>query len=203
MTNRNDVVDGKLTYQHHKLAGALKLVPKQRRRVCVDIGGHVGLWSVHLAKAFQHVHAFEPVDLHRRLFRANVPMENVTLHACALGDMAGQVIMKTGPASSGDTHVASVLSPMDVGDADMRTLDSFCLNEVDFIKIDTEGFELPIVQGARDTILRNRPIMVVEQKDKEAEHRGRPPKEALKYLLAIGMVELRKPMSGDYFLGWP
>lgn len=44
----------------------------------------------------------------------------------------------------------------------LRTLDSFAFEHVDVIKIDVEGGELDIVRGARATIARWRPLLLVE-----------------------------------------
>ena len=43
-----------------------------------------------------------------------------------------------------------------------RTLDSFELPEVDFLKIDVEGHEVQVLAGARDTLRRCRPIVLIE-----------------------------------------
>lgn len=43
-----------------------------------------------------------------------------------------------------------------------KTLDSFQFDEVDIIKIDVEGYELQVLEGASDTIKRNRPIVQIE-----------------------------------------
>jgi hypothetical protein len=85
MRNRNEVVDGKLTYQHHKLQEAMKWV--RNWRTAVDVGAHCGLWSMHLAKRFKQLHAFEPVADHRECFAKNVPtyLAQVTLHPSKKG----------------------------------------------------------------------------------------------------------------------
>src|SRR5205814_1242528 len=103
-------------------------------------------------------HAFEPINEHRECFEKNVPMPR-SLHAVALGVTSGWVNMETAPGSSGSTHVVSGR-----GETEMRTLDSFELNFVDFIKIDCEGYEPQVLQGAKATLERCRPCVIVEQK---------------------------------------
>jgi len=44
----------------------------------------------------------------------------------------------------------------------MTTLDSFAFDDVSFIKIDVEGAELDVLEGARQTVERHRPRLVVE-----------------------------------------
>jgi FkbM family methyltransferase len=104
MKKRNVWVDGKLTYQYHKLQAAMPFVKKHD--CAVDVGAHVGFWSMHLAKQFKTLHSFEPVALHRDCYIRNVEMHaGVQLHAKCLGDKPGSVAMHTTQGSSGDTWV--------------------------------------------------------------------------------------------------
>lgn len=194
MTKMNRRVDGKLTYQLHKLEAALELVPQFR--TAVDIGAHVGLWSMHLVKRFHWVEAVEPVALHRELFLQNVQAQNVTLHACALGEQSGSVSMKTSPHSSGDTVVAGE------GDIPMHRLDDLMAHDdVDFIKLDCEGYELHALRGAEQLLRRCRPVICVEQKPGKAQGFGLPQTGAVAYLQGLG-AKVRKEISGDFLLSW-
>jgi hypothetical protein len=47
-------------------------------------------------------------------------------------------------------------------DIEVRTLDSYQFSDVDIIKIDVEGMEVPLLQGAEQTIRRNRPWILIE-----------------------------------------
>ena len=194
--------DGRLAYQHHKLMATIPFIRSDRRRTAIDVGAHVGTWAMTMVRMFDRVEAFEPVELHRRIFRLNVTGPRARLHGFALGREAGHVRLSHDPTDTGDTFVNEVLPPDTAGDADMRTLDSFAFKEVDFIKIDVEGFELDVLQGGERTILDNRPLMVVEQKGREADHRGRPAGEAVRFLKSLGMTELQV-ITGDHIMGWP
>ena len=97
--------DGKATYQIHKLDACLARLPRNSFAVCVDVGAHVGLWSMWLAKAFRKVHAFEPMGQHADLFQLNVSDENVVLHRMALGDKPGFCKVMSVGESSGDAFV--------------------------------------------------------------------------------------------------
>lgn len=199
MRKNNRRVKGRLTYQFEKFEAAMRFVPT--RRVAIDVGAHVGLWTYWIARNFQRVHAFEPSAVHRQCWMKNMvdSGENTTLYPMALGDREGRVNLHTGPSSSGDTHV--VLA--DEGDVVMQTLDSFNFTNVDFLKVDVEGFEYHVLKGAEETLTRERPIVVVEQKGHEHKYFGAPPQQALAYLQTLGMAPMTKPISGDFIMGWP
>lgn len=198
MRERNEVVDGRLTYQYHKLREAMGWVKKFR--VACDVGGHIGTWSSHLARKFQYVHAFEPVPLFRQCFEKNVPMKNVLLYACALGSVSGRMVrMVVDPADTGGTHIDATAES---GDTVMRKLDEFDLQELDFLKVDCEGAEASVIEGARDTIRRCKPCCVIEQKQhKMAQNYGTSGTPAVDLLKGMG-AKVRKEMSGDWILSW-
>lgn len=195
MTKVNLRIDGRLSYQYSKLEKALSFCKQFRN--AVDIGAHCGLISFHLVKKFQHTYAFEPVKEHRECFMKNVE-GSYTLFASALGANNDYCSMQTTNGSSGDTHVIVDHA----GGIQMHPLDEFGLNDVDFIKIDVEGFEQEIIKGALRTIQRDHPVIMVECKGHEAKHFGFEKLGAVKLLESIGMKQLCPPMSGDYFLGW-
>lgn len=195
MRQANDRRHGRLTYQATKYDLVIRHV-KQRRAV-VDVGGHIGLWSFLMACDFEHVVAFEPTPLHAALWRENMAgRENAILHECALGSHVASIAMKTHTAdSSGDTRIAGE------GDIPMQTLDSFALQDVDLIKVDTEGYEFNVLRGAQETLLRCKPTVIVEQKRDHSLYFGIPKLEAVHYLESLGAT-LRAEQSGDYILAW-
>lgn len=194
MVKKGDVVDGRPAYQHHKLVKALSFV--QQWRTAVDVGGHCGLWSTHLEKRFQLLHAFEPVAVHRQCFERNVAMrDGVLLYPVALGEKAGTVSIRTAQTSSGDSWVDGD------GDIPLVRLDDYDLPDVDFIKLDCEGYELFALRGAEATLRRCHPVVCVEQKPGRAQKFGLQETEAVDYLQGLG-ARVLSVMSGDYILGW-
>lgn len=194
MQQRNEIVNGKPTYQHHKLTKALSFV--KQFRTAVDVGGHCGLWSMHLEQKFQFLHAFEPVALHRKCFVRNVAQrEGVVLYPVALGEKEGSVSIHTANESSGDSWVDGD------GDIPLKRLDDFDLHDVDFIKLDCEGYELFALRGGEETLKRCHPVVCVEQKPGRAQKWELGETDAVTYLESLGAKLLGK-MSGDYILGW-
>jgi FkbM family methyltransferase len=202
------IVDGKLTYQYKKLEALLEYV--KNWRTAVDVGGHCGLWSMHLVKRFQHVHAFEPVPIHREAYKLNVGANgnNYTLHACAMGNEDGEVQMSTYRFSTGSAHVGYMdTNEYEAGEKEfiitvpLKRLDSFGLKDVDLMKLDCEGYELFTLQGGEELLKANKPAIVVEQKPGRGQKYLLKQTAAVDYLQSLGAV-LRKEMSGDFIMSW-
>jgi len=202
MEKRNEIVKGKPTYQYHKLRAAVDLCPPDRRRRAIDVGAHCGLWSMHLADEFAAVVAFEPLEAHRACFYLNVTNGAVELWPNALGDSDPiEIDMTTDPTSSGDTRVREAGSiAKSSGVVELRRLDGWRFDHVDFIKIDCEGYELPVLRGATETILHHRPVICVEQKPKHAQRYGFAETEAVAWLEKQHGYRVAKILSGDYMM---
>lgn len=193
--NLGHKLNGRQAYQGKKQELAMSYV--RQFRTAVDVGGHVGFHSFNLAHAFAQVHTFEPVALHRECFAINTQgLTNITLHACALGKAAGSVSMNTELGSSGNTTVGGP------GSIPMVTLDSLDLQDVDYMKLDVEGWEANVIVGAEQTIKAFHPVIMVEQKRDFSARFGIPQKEAVKILLGWGYKEVRE-VSGDHILVHP
>lgn len=203
MTKSGEIVHGRGTYQIKKLRAATAFC--RDYRVAVDIGAHCGLWSMQLERLFDRVEAFEPVAAHRECFQLNLyGKERVRLHDCALGAHAGYVRMETAPTSSGDTRVAEECEALDFEPADdlcpLRMLDSFELEQVDFMKLDCEGYELNALLGGSNTIARCLPVIIVEQKPGRAQRFGLAETGAVQWLEQTHGYACAREMSGDYIL---
>ena len=140
-----------------------------REGTAVDIGAHCGTWTTVMAKHFQHVYAFEP---NRQVFRnlsANLALKNltnVTEHMVGIGEKEEQLIYKFRSPDGGGNGFADLGKrdecEMDTCILPVKTLDSFNLQNVKLIKVDVEGFELQVLKGARETIRRCQPALVLE-----------------------------------------
>lgn len=170
-------------------------------RTALDIGANVGLWSRDLVPRFQRVVAFEPVDIFRECLTLNVSLkENFVIETCALGERAGQVEMIITEDNMGHTHVDP--ASFGRGSTEIRTLDSFDYTDIDYIKIDCEGFEYRVLQGAEDTIKRCRPVIVVEQKPHDIYSEQYHQHAAVDLLQSWGMKKVDQ-VKDDWIMGWP
>ena len=184
-------LDGVGLYQYNKLKAALAYV--KNWRTAVDVGAHCGLWSMQLCKRFKTVHAFEPVERHRECLSLNAP--TALIYPYALGDKDGMVRLSKGVRSTGDTHISNDGEYV----SEARRLDSFGLKEVDFVKLDCEGYELFVLRGGENLIDVCKPAIIVEQKPGKGRTFGLGDTEAVDWLLWKGYT-LRGEIAGDYIL---
>ena len=168
-----------------------------RRRRALDIGAHVGFWSRWLAHHFARVEAFEPQALLRECLHANVESANLAIHEVALGDRHGSVSLELDPANTGMSHVVDGAP----GNAPLMMLDEFGFDDVDFIKLDAEGYELFVLKGGVETLMRNRPFVLVEQTEWNARY-GQPEEAAVAFLESLGARIVQRMSKYDFLLGW-
>lgn len=181
------------TYQYHKYEAAMKWVGK--KRTAIDVGAFVGQWSRVMSMDFERVVAFEPVLDYRDCWNINMEsVDNAEMIGIALGNMSGDVrLMNYTEGSYGDTRIMDADDNGDlVGTADMRPLDSFHIDRVDLIKIDCEGYEKQVIEGAMLTLERNKPVVIIEQKKNL---------DALEPLESLGAIQ-RDVIRGDYIYSW-
>jgi len=184
--------DGRAAYQRRKYLAAMAFVAEPAH--FVDVGAHVGLWSMQAEQDFERVTAFEPVDAHAALFTMNV--YRARLYRVALGAARDEVEMVTPETSTGDTFVGGP------GTTPMRMLDDFTFERIDLLKIDVEGYELPVCAGAVRTLKRCKPVIVIEQKGHDAGRHGFEAGAAAAFLRDLGAADLCKEMGGDRIMGW-
>jgi FkbM family methyltransferase len=186
-------LNGRQAYQGKKQVAALR--PCKQHRVAIDVGAHVGLWSYNLAHEFATVFAFEPVAEHRACFEKNLQGvgQHVHLKAMALGAIEGSVSIASEQGSSGNSTVSGK------GEIPMHTLDALGLQDVDFIKIDVEGYEENVLRGGEATIAMFKPVIIVEQKRDMSTRFGLKTLGAVDFLRTLG-YKIVEEISGDYIM---
>ena len=165
----------------------------------LDIGAHDGLLTIPLARLpNSHVHAFEPLpSAMARLGAALITTfgavpPHVTLHPEALGAETGEALL-TVPVLEGVAQEQWASISKDYAEHRSVTteahpvrvipLDSLGLRQVTAIKLDAEGAEQEVLQGARQTLTRCRPILSVEI---EERHRAGSTRDVPALLGALG-----------------
>lgn len=170
----------------------------RRRGVAIDVGSHIGFWSFFLAMKFEKVEAFEPDTEYRECFAVNCTAPNITLHSTALGDTTGMVKLTRHKYNSGQSHIDEVGDPSAV-EIPIAPLDFYGFPKVDFIKIDVEGYEYKVLLGAEKTLLKHKPVVIIEQKN--ILRYGAKRHDAREYLESLGAVLVRQVVD-DCIMGW-
>ena len=188
--------DGRRIYQFNHLDRCFNYLAERPRRIAIDIGAHVGFWTYYLTKSFIHVHSFEPLKRHIECFKKNIAADNVTLHSYGLSNKKENRLLIYDDKNSGGTFV----DPKKIGDTAFVRLDDFKFSEIDFIKIDVEGYEEFILQGAEETLIRNKPIIIIEQKESSIKYNIER-YEAVKFLEKLG-ASIFERVKDDFIMGW-
>jgi FkbM family methyltransferase len=134
--------------------------------VTVDIGAHIGTHTMMMSRCVQKdgvVIAFEPqAKLHRELIM-NLQLNNcenvIPVHS-ALGAQNGVAYLE--PERPNNQGYRCITSKQPIEQVTLATLDSFRLTSVSCIKIDVESYELEVLKGAYNTIMNNKPVIIIE-----------------------------------------
>lgn len=162
------ILDG--NYQKEHRDGILNFLKTQGVEFnnCLDVGAHVGFWLKDLQKTFKMVYAFEPISDVRECLKKNVEKDNYLLFDFGLGNKNEKVMVNYIPEETGNTYV----SDQGNREIEIRRLDEIKLPKIDYIKIDAEGYEIKVLQGAEGLITRDEPYIHVEVKEKILERHG-------------------------------
>ena len=141
----------------------------------IDVGSHIGFYAIPLSNLFKNVIAFEPSRMQRELLQKNIllnKISNIEVQSCALGESRERLDLKVMGKSGGSNTLgnhAAEFPPMEVYEVEVLALDAFNLTNVDFIKIDVEGWELQVLKGATKTLLTSKPQVLVEVWDDDLQ----------------------------------
>lgn len=136
------------------------------RSVVYDVGANIGVHTVAFAAQQAKVWAFEPNGRNFRLLKQNChELSNVLLVQAAVGNSVEPVMVEDfdqdQPGNFGNLHINS-----DRGDLVQQIrLDEFDAPDPDVIKIDVEGHELAVIQGAWERIRSNLPLVYYEAQE--------------------------------------
>jgi FkbM family methyltransferase len=174
-------------------------------KIVYDIGAFEGLLTMFFSRGARHVIAWEPNPESRRRLLTNLRLNrlsNVLVRDVGLADAPGEATLVYDPlmpgAASGGGAVASQIrdSAPSLAEVGMRvaTLDdevrTQALPPPDFVKIDVEGMELPVLLGAQRTICAHRPQIYIELHGAEQEDKRRNAREVISLLWSWGYHDL-------------
>lgn len=174
---------------------------QNKKKSAIDIGVYRGVYSYKLSQLFKHVYAYEPNPLIFPYLEKNLCkiIKNITLRNFALSNTSGKINLKIphrsksifkknveelyrlGLATIHDNKNYSNYEKIQVEriklDEDLKNTD------IGFIKIDVEGHEKEVIEGANNLILNSKPILLIEI---IKEHGGKPIDETINFVCKLG-----------------
>jgi FkbM family methyltransferase len=147
-------------------------VPTDKPVSIVDIGAQSGLYSLYAKYLPQSTfHSFEPFPQTYRLLNDNIMLNgitNVKTYNLGISNYTGECVLNTSKSHNGlHTLSSTPLRFQDIVPLKIKvdTIDNLFYENnipVDFIKIDTEGWEYYILQGGIKTIQKYKPFIQIE-----------------------------------------
>jgi len=199
-----------------------KLQESKKEIVYCDIGANIGLYSLFAAKRLKNkgkVIAFEPQPLTYKRFIENIKLnslQNIIVINKALGDNNGAVSLVQS-LDSAKTFVSKALNNSEETKIDLISFDTFLrenkISNIDYLKIDVEGFEFFVLQGMKE-FLRSAPpkIIQIELYDEFLIRSGSSLNQTISFLKdldftfwklnehTLKLYECTNNFSGDLFL---
>ena len=149
-----------------------------RGNLVVEAGANFGAHTVAMAKMVWDqgvIIAFEPQRLVFQAMVANVALNslaNVITVQAGLGAYQGSIKVPVLNPAKGHNFGGFSIGNHNAGEeVPVKTIDSLNLNHCRLIKVDVEGMECEVLEGARNTITRLRPLLYVENDRTEHSQR--------------------------------
>lgn len=134
----------------------------------VEVGANIGNHALFYCSQLnvQQVYCFEPNNINRSILEKNITLNHfekkVTVYDVALGEQNGIGVEKSFSLSNTGMNRIETTDDKNVDGVTIKPMDDYAFNNIDFIKIDVEGFEILVLKGARETIIHNKPVIMIE-----------------------------------------
>ena len=140
----------------------------------LDIGANIG-YNTLMASDYGPVHSFEPLfhEIVQKNVEQNSVMKHVNVHPYALGDKNETSVIYIVKPSNGSVNYGgcslypSICHESEGVSIEVKRLDDVYTGHASFVKMDVEGHEYQILQGATELLKKHRPILLIEIHDFE------------------------------------
>lgn len=130
-----------------------------QKRTVIQAGGHVGLYAMKYSAFFDNVLTFEPEEINYGCLVHNTKnLSNVRHYKKCLGEEKKLVELDINPINTGNHSISQTIS----GKIECVPIDSLNLENLDLIHLDVEGYELFVLQGAKESLEKYKPAIVIE-----------------------------------------
>ncbi len=174
-----------------------------QKRNCLDIGSHIGVYAIEFSKHFETVNSFEPTPKIYSMLESNTKnFDNITTYNVAASNdtrilpllenprvTESNIIFTEETKSLHDRKERFGIEPILV---ESKPIDSYIFKDVDFIKIDTERYTMPVLEGIVKTLEDNDyPLLQIEID-------GRM-NNIIEFLKKFGYNKLEERVDNDYW----
>ena len=168
-----------------------------KNKTVLDIGANIGNHTVYFSKILNcgKVVAFEPQKTMQEMFEKNMELNNITnvvLNKFPLSDRVHKMSIDVSRFDQ-TNYGGTTFMISDDGAYESKSLDSLCIEDVGFVKMDVEEHELNVLKGAKELFTNQHPPLWIEI------HSGNPTeKETLQLLESYGYKCTAKFSEMDY-----
>lgn len=167
----------------------------------IDVGVYRGVYSYEMSKYSEKVHSFEPNPIIFKYINKNLKkfIKNIHLYNFALSNQNKTINLKI-PIRNSNSNKEIFEEYYEMGKATIhnennfenyenfeiqtKTIDELSFdNKISFIKIDVEGHELEVIEGAKNTIKRDKPVLLVEI---EKQYTKKEVAESINFINSLG-----------------
>ena len=166
----------------------------KKKRVCIDVGSHIGTHSIPYSKIFDEVYSFEANIDNYKFLEENIILNrrnNIKSFNLPISDKIKKIKIvrhsndNTGCFTTEETESEGISTEF---------LDNFDIENLDFIKIDVEGKELEVLKGGSKLIEKWKPLIQLEMNYLSSKfHR-----EIIDFIQNLGYVKY-KTINNDVF----
>jgi FkbM family methyltransferase len=169
---KNGCVDYDIYARGSFEAGILKLIRKELKNTdtFLDIGANIGQHSLYASHFCDNVISFEPIKKIFFQFVESISINdiyNIRVYNFGLGNQNGKFLIHSSDANIGASSLVTKSSNRNISqEVKIKKLDNIVsdlqIHKVDFMKIDVEGYEWEVLQGAEKLISIHKPKILIE-----------------------------------------
>lgn len=147
----------------------------EKNSVIIDVGANIGFESLYFARKYPDnlVYSYEPTSIPYKCLSKSKDingLDNLKIFKLGVGEKSGKATIHSATMDTYNKGLASIDTNFDLDDTfskesiDIITLDDHVKEDmrVSFIKIDVQGYEMKVLQGATNLIKKDRPVIIFE-----------------------------------------